>query len=318
MSLTSEQGDPDEQAVIDGISANFPWMPSWVRVGPGDDAAVLANGMVLCADCMVQDVHWDRRVAAWEIGYKLARTNLSDIAAMGAEARWALLSLSLPSIPSRDWIAEFSRGLAEGLGTAPLIGGDTTGSPGPIVASLTVGGQLVGALLTRSGARAGDDLWVSGNLGDAALAFVHPKPPASLWRAWVRPNPPLELGPALTRQGLATAAIDLSDGLAKDLARLCAASGVGAEIQPSRLPLSEHLDANHPDRLPLQVSWGEDYELLFSAGPADRGAIRSLATRLGLRLTRIGHCPSGSQVRLEGQSWPESWSHFHRTPPQVQ
>ncbi len=315
MSPTAEQDQPDEQAIIDGITAGLPKPPSWVQVGPGDDGAVLADGTVLAADCMVQGVHWDARATPEDVGHKLARTNLSDLAAMGAEPRWALLTLSLPTPVDTQWARDFGRGLAAGLSPVPLLGGDTTRSPGPIVASLSVGGQLVAEPLLRSGARPEDDIWVSGRLGCAALAFFHPNPPAALWHSWVRPSPPLALGPALARAGLATAALDLSDGLAQDLARLCRASGVGATVQPELLPRSEHADEASRDTLYQLVGWGEDYELLFTAPSSHRPQIEEVGEALGVQLTRVGRCTEHPEILLFGQPWPKSWKHFRSTPP---
>lgn len=310
MPTISDPGDPDEQAVIDGLTACFPGAPPWVRVGPGDDGAVLSDGTVLAADCMVQGVHWDDRVAAEDVGYKLAVSNLSDLGAMGAVGRWALLTLSLPRPVDAGWVAAFGRGLAEGLGDVPLLGGDTTRSPGPILASLSVGGHLASQPLLRSGASPGDWIWVSGTLGDAAAGFASDAPAPALWRAWTRPAPPLALGPALATQGLATAALDLSDGLAQDLARLCAASKVGARVDPAALPRSSALDPSDPALLAHQVAWGEDYQLLFTTPPEARDAVEALGRTLGVRLTCVGHCTAGPTVDLAGAPWPPPWRHF--------
>ena len=310
MSLTPEQADPDEQAAIDAITATAPHRAPWVRLGPGDDGAVLADGSVLVADAMVQGVHWDLRVAPEDVGFKLALVNLSDLAAMGAEPRWALLTLCLPHPIDGGWVSRFAAGLAEGLGPVPLLGGDTTRSPGPITASLTAGGQLVAGALTRSGARPGDTLWVSGVLGAAARAFGGPGPGTADWSAWTRPQPPLSLGPALALAGLATAGLDLSDGLAQDLHRLCAASGVGASVDPSALPLAAGLSRAASDWLDTAVGWGEDYQLLFAAPPGHADAVAGLGTRLGVPLTAIGTCTADPAVVLEGRAWPAGWRHF--------
>ncbi len=310
MSLTTEQGEPDEQAVIDGICASAATLPPWVRVGPGDDAAVLASGAVLATDAMVQGVHWDLRVTPAQVGFKLARTNLSDVAAMGAEARWALLTLALPTPVDPRWVTDFGRGLAVGLDGVPLLGGDTTRSPGPVTATLTVGGQLVGPPLLRSGARPGDLVWVSGALGAAARAFASGETATDLWQAWVRPAPPLALGPALARDGLATAAMDLSDGLARDLARLCAASGCGARIAPDQLPTVEPVDLTDAEILRQVVGWGEDYGLLFTSPPRHRARVAALGARLDLALTPIGECTAEPGVALTGLAWPSPWRHF--------
>ncbi len=300
--------DLGEQAVIDGLHAAQPPPPKWLRTPAGDDAAIFADGSIVAADAMVEGVHWDHRVRPEDVGFKLARTNLSDIAACGAVGRWAALSLSLPAPIGMSWVKDFARGLAEGLDGVPLVGGDTTRSPGPVFTSLTVGGTLEGPALLRSGAHPGDVVWVSGNLGDAAAGFSTEA--SALWRAWVRPAPPLALGPALVSGGLATAGLDLSDGLAKDLRRLCRASGCGARIDPSALPASEALASLGGDILAYQVAFGEDYELLFTAPRERSEEVLGLGSRLSVRLTPIGVCVEGQHIELEGRSWPRTWSHF--------
>ncbi len=310
MSLNTEQGEPDEQAVIDGICEHTSSPAAWVRVGPGDDGAVLADGTVLVADAMVHGIHWDERSTAADVGFKLARVNLSDVAAMGAEARWALLTLSLPRPVDPCWVRDFSRGLADGLDGVPLVGGDTTRTEGPISASLTVGGQLVDHPLRRSGARPGDLLWVSGVLGAASMGFHAAHPTTAQQQAWLRPQPPLALGPALALAGLASAAMDLSDGLAQDLARLCAASQVGARVDPGALPCPEGLDRSASGWLQHATGWGEDFGLLFSSPPALQQAVVALGRKLQVPLTRIGTCTSAPQVVLEGATWPTAWAHF--------
>ncbi len=287
------------------------------RVGPGDDAAVLEDGTVLTCDAMIEGVHWDGRHGPEDVGWKLAACNASDVAACGARPTWALLALAVPRPLDRGWVSAFARGLGAGLARfgLGLLGGDTTASPGPRVASLTAAGQLVGPALLRSGARAGQDLWVSGTLGDAGGAYaLGERPPVgaheiALRRAWARPEPPVALGPALAARGLAAAAMDLSDGLADDLARLCAASGVGARVWPEALPCSAALAACFADPLPHQVGFGEDYQLLFAAAPEDRGAVAGLGEELGISLSRIGEV-TGGEVVLEGRDWPSGWQHF--------
>jgi thiamine-monophosphate kinase len=302
--------DPGESFVIDTLTSQVR-LPSWVIEGAGDDAAILEDGTVVAADAMVEGVHWDHRLSPGEVGAKLVAVNASDLAACGARSRWALLSLCLPAVLDRPWVEAFSTGLHRELSRvgAVLLGGDTTRSMGGVTAALTLGGQLEGTPLLRSGAGPHQDIWVSGTLGDAAAGF-EPDAPEALALAWRQPDPPLDLGPALAREGLATAGMDLSDGLARDLARLCRASSCGATIQETALPASSALLAAVTDPLPYQVSFGEDYQLLFTAQPEHSSAIEDLGGQLDLRLSRIGRTTEESRVRLLERDWPESWQHF--------
>ncbi|MCK6521694.1 thiamine-phosphate kinase [Myxococcota bacterium] len=285
-------------------------LPPEVRVGIGDDAAVLADGRVLTVDTMVEGVHWDARSAPADVGAKLALVNASDVAACGAVPTLALLSMSLPNPVDRAWVEGFAEGLREGLAAcgAALIGGDTTRSAGGVVVSLTMLGQLQAAPLLRQNAEVGDDLWVSGTLGDASLGFATSAPEGL--RALRRPTPPLALGPALAARGLSRAAMDLSDGLATDLPRLCAAAGVGAEVWPEALPASDELRASGADPIPHQVGFGDDYQLVFTALPARHDDLLALGADLGLRLSKIGRVTQGPEVTLRGHAWPRSWQHF--------
>ena len=279
--------DPEERAIHHLTAGQS--LPAGV-VGPGDDGAVLADGTVLVADTMVQGVHWDDRSTPEQVGRKLIAVNASDIAACGARPTWTLLTLSLPTVDDH-WLTRFSAGLRSALIDVPLLGGDTTRTDGPIVASLTMAGVVdAGAPLLRSGARAGEDIWVTGQLGRAADAFHGDGPLAPL----VDPTPPLALGPMLAARGLASAAMDLSDGLAADLPRLCRASGVGAVI--TTVPTETSLER--------AVGFGDDYELLFVAPTAHRAAIQALP----FRLTRIGRTTEGDQVVLPVKS--SGWRHF--------
>lgn len=283
-----------------------------VHVGPGDDAAVLADGTVLTADALVEGVHWDHRHSAEDVGARLVAVNASDVAAMGARPSWALLTLSLPVPLDRAWVDGFARGLQGALRALgiPLLGGDTTRSPLGVHASLTMAGWLVAAPLLRAGAGPDEDIWVSGTLGDAGGGFSLPDPPAPLLDALRRPAPPLDLGPALAEAGLATAAMDLSDGLATDLPRLCRASGVGAVVDPDALPISAALSSAIPDPIDLAAGFGDDYTLLFTASPAHAARVRDLGQRLGVRLSRVGRTTRAPAVILQGRPWPAGWQHF--------
>jgi thiamine-monophosphate kinase len=299
--------DPDESYVVDTLlSLRQAVGQSLALHCGGDDAALLRDGTTVTVDTMVEGVHWDDRLAPDDVGWKLVAVNASDLGAMGAQPEWALLALSLPTPLDRSWVAAFSRGLHAGLTHfgAVLIGGDTTRSPGPINASLTMGGR--GAAIARSTAQPGDDLWVSGTLGRAAAGFFRDHPDGLAWLR--RPIPPVQLGIALAADGGVTAMMDLSDGLAKDLTRLCAASGLGATVDPAALPLA---DGNGPRGLAEGVAFGEDYELLFTS-PRDRAsAIHAVARRCGATVSRIGGLHIGAGAHLSGAEWPAAtFSHF--------
>lgn len=258
-----------------------------VHVGPGDDAAVLRDGTVLCVDAMVDRVHWDERFSPEDVGWRLVMVNASDINAMGARPTWALLALSLPEVDAA-WLEGFQSGLHGALDQLgiPLVGGDTTRGA-TATASLTMGGRLVAEPLLRSAARPGDRIYVSGPLGVAAGGFHGLIDPGR----FLRPRPPLDLGPALALRGV-RCAMDLSDGLVEDLERLCEASGVGARIDAASIP--------HPAEvsLDLALGFGDDYELL-------------IATDQDLDLPCIGHIEAEVGVRLVGADWPRpAWRHF--------
>jgi thiamine-monophosphate kinase len=241
---------------------------SGVTRGIGDDAAILevsrGHELVVTTDTLVAGRHFEAGTDAAAVGWKSLAVNLSDLAAMGAEARWVTLALTLEAV-DEPWLASFASGLgalAARHGVA-LVGGDTT--QGPLCITLTALGVVpAGTALRRDAARAGDVVCVTGTLGDAALALRLGRElaPPALRDRLDRPVPRLEAGVAL--RGLAHAAIDLSDGLAGDLAHVLAASGVGARIEADRLPASadflRHLTADM-SRIALQAQGGDDYEL---------------------------------------------------------
>ncbi len=309
----SERGDFDhcvgEQFVIDTLLSGRPAVvSSLVDVDAGDDTAVLTDGTLVTTDTMVEGVHWDHRATAEDVGWKLVAVNVSDVAAMGGRPTWATLSVCLPRPLDCVWIEGFARGLHAACAKwgVQLIGGDTTRSPGPAVVSLTLAGRA-SRPLTRSGACPGDDIWVTGVPGTAAMGFHHGGPGL---HALHRPDPPVELAVALAASGCVSAAMDLSDGLATDLPRLCRRSGVGAQIDPTALP-SNAILVSPPDSLAEAMAFGDDYELLFTAKPADRPAVLQLAQAAGVRVTAIGRITAGSSVGLVGQAWPTpGFAHF--------
>ena len=284
-----------------------------VVLGIGDDAALLApppgRQLVVTADTLNDGVHFPRGTSPADVGWKALAVNLSDLASMGAEPAWCTLSLSLPqSDPA--WIEGFLDGfldLAEQHGIA-LVGGDTT--RGPLSIAVTAMGLVEpGRALRRDGARVGDEVWVTGTLGDAAggLALLDREPVPALRARLDRPTPRVAAGRALV--GIATACVDVSDGLLADLGHVCARSHVAAHIDVNALPASAALREafGEADRIALQASGGDDYELCFTA-PADAGAdIGAVSAQLGLRITRIGRIVAGEGVHpVDAKSQP--WS----------
>ena len=281
----------------------------------GNDGALLTppqgGSLVVTKDLMVAGVHYPEDEEPSVLARRLLRVNLSDLAAMGAEATAYALGLALPEGSADAWVEAFAAGLArdqERFGVA-LLGGDTVATKGPAVLSLTAFGAVAdGACLTRAGAGAGDDVHVSGTIGDATLglraatgglASLAPADRAALAERFRLPEPRLALGAALV--GLASAAIDVSDGLVADLEHICRESGVAARIDAAALPLSppaRRALAGGEAGIADLVSGGDDYELLFCAPPAQRAAIDALARRLDLALTRIGRVERGQGVTL--------------------
>jgi thiamine-monophosphate kinase len=296
-----------------------------------DDAAVLdipaGRQLVIAADAMVEGVHYLPDDPPETIGRKLLRVNLSDLAAMGATPLGYLMTTSLPHGVPEDWIAGFVRGLAEDQKEFSLhvLGGDTTATPGPTCLSLTVLGTVApDAVLRRAGARAGDDVWVSGTIGDGALGLrvLRGELPADaeghLARRYRLPQPRLALGQAIAE--IAHAGMDVSDGLVQDLGHLCRAGGCGAEIAAGNVPLSpaaRALVAADPSLLTALLTGGDDYEVLFTAAPDAAGAIQAAAARAGTPVARIGRMVAGPpEVVLRDADGAVldvprgGWSHF--------
>jgi len=296
-----------------------------VDLGIGDDAALWTPApggqVVACCDTLIEGRHFPPGTAAADIAWKALAVNLSDLAAMGAGPVAALLALSLPGEPDGAWLEDFCDGWAAlaAVHDLALAGGDTT--RGPVLAlTVTCFGSVPSAqALRRDGARAGDGIYVSGTLGDAAGALAllqeagEPAAPV-LRRRLDRPQPRLALGLAL--RGLASAAIDVSDGLLADLGHVLRASGVGARIDPARVPLSAELVAQvGPGRaLELALHGGDDYELCFTVPVADEARLCAVARVCGLRITRIGDVVADGAGRLsdpEGRPLQVSgWDHF--------
>lgn len=274
-----------------------------VLLGIGDDcsAVMLPPGEVLLTttDLLIEGVHFRRDWTDLEtLGRKSVAVNLSDIAAMGGTPRQIYLGLALPPGLETEEFDALTRGVLAGcaLGGATLAGGDTCRSPGPLLLSVTAQGSArPEQVVRRSGAQAGDGIYVSGTLGDSALALrelLAGRPlDAYLAQRHHDPVPRLALGQQLAAQQLPSAMIDLSDGLVADLGHILAASGVGARVARQQLPLSSILRkalAADPDVWNLALGGGEDYELLFTAPTARSGEVEALARTLGLSLTCIG------------------------------
>ena len=270
---------------------------------------MLADGTVVTVDMLVEGVHFNDRLSASDIGFKSIAVSVSDLAAMGAQSAWAVLALSIPAHRPASWVAELCAGIGEAARTwgIRIVGGDTTRSPGPAVISVTLGGALVAEPIRRSNAALNDDIWVTGTPGLAGAGYLLADPPLCALNALRRPCPPAAVAMELARGSLATAAMDLSDGIAADLPRLCGASGVGAVIDLDCLQIEE-LAAEHRE---LALTAGDDYQLLFTAPAAHRRAIAHQALTHRVRCRRIGHIDAGPGARLVDGSWPRSrFSHF--------
>lgn len=285
--------------------------------GIGDDCAVLASpGLqtetLITTDTLVEGVHFDLRWHPPELlGQKALAVNVSDIAAMGGTPRFALLSLAVPAMVGSELIDSLMAGFMAALGRygVRLIGGDTVKSDQGLVLSVTVLGEArTGKAVYRSGARPGDQIWVSGYLGQAAAglelcrqgqAFMQSYP--ELAAAHLSPVPETALGLALGESGLVTAMIDMSDGLASDLAHICEESGAGAEVRAQDLPVSESTRQAIRGRDPLRlaISGGEDYRLLFTAPAHAASRIEALSVHaVGRRLFLVGEIVCGHEVVL--------------------
>ena len=285
---------------FDLIRRHFTRPGQHTELGVGDDAALIAprqgNQLAVSTDMLVAGTHFLEDTDPHDLGWKSLAVNMSDLAAMAATPRWGLLALSLPGIDA-PWIEAFSAGLFEcadrfGL---DLIGGDTT--RGPLTVTITVIGEVArGQAVLRSGAKLGDDIWVSGQPGRAALGLAALRGELELpaagraecIAALQRPEPRVALGQALA--GVASAMLDISDGLLGDLGHILEASGCGAQIEQASLPLArlQALGASGQDARQAVLSGGDDYELLFCAPASAHQAVIGAASRAGTTVTRIG------------------------------
>ena len=295
--------------------------------GPGalgltDDAAVFApppgRELVVAADAIVAGIHFLPDDPATLVGRKLLRVNLSDLAAMGAEPLGYLMTVSAPVGTPDAWFAGFAAGLHTDQASfgITLLGGDTTSTPGPISLSLTVLGHLApGTALRRNGARPGDGIWVTGTIGDGALGLRAlrgelPDPDGTLAHRYRLPQPRL----GIRLHGIATACMDVSDGLVQDLGHLCRAAGIGACLEAGAVPLSRAARAAGPAWVRTCLTGGDDYELLLAVPPGRDAALRDAAA--ALPVTRIGtfvEAPGMTVLGLDGSPLDigaGGWSHF--------
>jgi thiamine-monophosphate kinase len=295
-----------------------------VITGIGDDCAVLRIGpgqeLLVTTDFSLEGVHFRREWHRPEvIGHRCLARGLSDIAAMGGRPVAAFLSLALPKDLPQVWADGFLRGLLELAGKfhVPLAGGDTAQSPTGVLADIVVVGCAPrGKAIRRSGARAGDRIFVTGQLGGPAAAlnllFTGRKPRPEHFPRHFHPVPRIAIGQRLLERGLAASMIDLSDGLSTDLAHLCAESGVGAEIRPEAIPRASVGKPPRTVDLELALHGGEDYELLFTARPGKRIPPRIA----GVAITQIGEVKRGNRVFLRdangkrSELLPQGWEHF--------
>jgi thiamine-monophosphate kinase len=333
-----------EHALISRITARLA-MPPWVLVGPGDDAAVMQPERgaldVLTTDAQVEGVHFDRRfVPPDAIGHRALAVNLSDLAAMGATPRAALLSLVLPDALDVSVVDGIVDGLMALAAThrVTLVGGNITRSPGPLMIDVTATGFVKRrCILTRAGARPGDEIYVTGSVGGAMAGLKslqmgsgigdrgsdkNPDPRPQIpdpVQKFLRPEPRVRAGIVLGRNRAATACMDLSDGLADGLRQIAAASGVGIAVDETLIPLAEGLAEFYrgqgTDPVCAALAGGEDYELLFTVRPSSRGRLRAVKRLVGdLPITRIGIVTKDTRVILRSSSGerelPAGFEHF--------
>jgi thiamine-monophosphate kinase len=304
--------------------------------GLSDDAAVVTPppgcDLVLTTDGAIAGVHFFPDDPPGEIARKVLRMNLSDLAAKGAEPVGFLMSVALPAGVDEKWIAGFAAGLGEDVAHygCPLLGGDTDHTPGPLSVSITAFGAVPqGAMVRRSTAKIGDSVVVTGTIGDAALGVMvrRDETLAQRWRLvgamtaylkqrYLLPQPRNALAAAVLAH--ATAAMDVSDGLAGDLAKLCRASGAAAEIDVAKIPLSDAARAvlaTEPALLETVLTGGDDYEIALTLKPDKVDAFRAAAKQVGIAATVIGGVTAGQGVRFMRDGKPmafaqPSYSHF--------
>jgi thiamine-monophosphate kinase len=326
--------DCSERELIARIRGHLAPAPAWLLVGIGDDAAVVEPERnrveVLTVDALVEGIHFDRAfVPPDAIGHRALAVNLSDLAAMGAAPRLALLSMALPpALPLADFdaiVAGFAALAARH--SLHVVGGNLTRSPGPLMIDVTVMGTVKRRqALTRSGARPGDDLYVSGTIGAATAGLRQLQSSAvrhqSTVDAYLRPQPRLALGIHLARNKAASACMDLSDGLADGLQQMAEASGVGMTVDAGTLPVDPaaraFFESRGQDAILEALTGGDDYELLIAVRPRTQRRLTAAMQRGDVVLTRIGRCTAERGITLRGAgaasidagALPHGFSHF--------
>jgi len=322
-----------ERELVARIQQRVTPPPPWLLVGIGDDAAVVESERnrleVLTVDCVIDGVHFDRRFTPPEaIGHRALAVNLSDLAAMGASPRLALLSLALPGelpLDHFDGIVEGIATLASAHGMT-VAGGNLTRTPGPLTIDITAVGTVKRrGVLTRSGARPGDNVYVTGTIGGAAAGLQMLKESedgreASCVLRYLRPDARIRTGTLLGRNRAATACVDLSDGLADGVARIAESSDVGITLDGSALPIEPDarrwFEAHGLDAVRAAITGGDDYELLFTAHPRARGRMKAAVQHGGVSIARIGVCTADRALSLlspgseSPMPMPSGFSHF--------
>ena len=282
-------------------------------LGVGDDAALLrvtaGQQLAISADMLVAGTHFFPDALPYHIGWKSLAVNVSDMAAMGATPKWATLAIALPEV-NEPWLAEFSRGFfacAQAF-NVDLIGGDTT--RGPLTLSIQIMGEVpTGQAMQRSGAKVGDDIWVSGKIGSAALGLAHLQGNTALTEPTLShclndlhlPTPRVALGLAL--RGIAHSCIDISDGLTADLSHILKASKLGAKLTLEHIHCDDYLQAHLNDHTIQQciLAGGDDYELLFTAPQSQREYLHQLSDQLQLPLSLIGETTAELELNITHQ-----------------
>jgi thiamine-monophosphate kinase len=327
--------DLTEAELIERIRRLLPPAPDWLVVGIGDDAAVVAPARnrleVLTVDAIVEGVHFDRTFTPpAAVGHRALAVNLSDLAAMGAEPRLALLSFALPA----DFTCADFESLVAALASLArqhrvhVVGGNLTRSPGPLMIDVTLAGAVKARqALTRGGARPGDEIYVSGSLGAAAAGLEMLRRPPGLKEPaydqctarYLFPEPRVRLGLMLSRNRAATACVDLSDGLGDGVKRIAEASGVGTVIDAAAVPVepgaAKWFVEQGKEPVAAAMSGGDDYELLFTVRPRLRGRLSAARQHGKTAITRIGVCTEDRALVLRGESGvevavPGGYTHF--------
>ena len=338
-----------ERSLLARLLARLPRPSPTVLVGPGDDAAVVAGGrnerLVVTTDAVVEGVHFSRAYSTpADIGHRALAVNLSDLAAMGATPRWALLSLMLPGSIQEADVEEIVDGLAALAGRygVSVVGGNITRTDGPLIVDVTAGGEAAPRKwLTRSGAKAGDDIYLSGTIGGASAglemlqsgsgnrepgtgrAFADPGsrlPDPGCVARHKRPEPRVRLGVAVGRARAARAAMDLSDGLADALEQVGRASGVGVRVDAAVLPIDAGArawwTARGADPICAAMAGGDDYELLLAVARKRHGALRTVMRHVAdPPLTKIGEFTKDPRERVliragKETALPKGFEHF--------